>query len=209
MRDKSSAWPLRVQSSGSNLIRDISDFLMTRYRPPPPKSAPYVTPAGFEQLQEELRVLWKVERPDVTRQVAEAAALGDRSENADYIYGKRRLGEIDRRVRYLSKRLDEVQVVDRLPDDTNRIFFGATIDLEREDGQALRYRIVGADEFDREDHYISVDSPLAQQLLGKRKGDLISLSLDGQTTRYAIVAINYPSVADRRKNSSNAYNGQQ
>ena len=182
---------------------------MTRYRPPPPKSAPYVTPAGFEQLQQELRVLWKVERPDVTRQVAEAAALGERSETADYIYGKRRLGEIDRRVRYLSKRLDEVQVVDRLPDDTNRIFFGATIDLEREDGQALRYRIVGADEFDREDHYISVDSPLAQQLLGKRKGDLISLSLDGQTTRYAIVAINYPSVADRRKNSSNAYNGQQ
>ena len=182
---------------------------MARYRPPTPKSAPYVTPAGFEQLQEELRVLWKEERPDVTRQVAEAAALGDRSENADYIYGKRRLGEIDRRVHYLSKRLDEVQVVDRLPDDTNRIFFGATIDLEREDGESLRYRIVGADEFDRQDHYISVDSPLAQQLLGKRKGDLISLSLDGQTTRYAIVAINYPSVADRRKNSSNAYNGQQ
>lgn len=180
---------------------------MTRYRPPPPKSAPYVTPAGFEQLQEELRVLWKVERPEITRRVAEAAALGDRSENADYIYGKRRLGEIDRRVRYLSKRLDEVQIVDRLPDDTNRIFFGATIDIQREDGESLRYRIVGADEFDRQDHYISVDSPLAQQLLGKRKGDLISLSLDGQTTRYTIVAINYPSVADRRKNSSNAYNG--
>ncbi|MEC8833854.1 MAG: transcription elongation factor GreB, partial [Pseudomonadota bacterium] len=180
---------------------------MTRYRPPPPKSAPYVTPAGFEQLQEELRVLWKVERPEITRRVAEAAALGDRSENADYIYGKRRLGEIDRRVRYLSKRLDEVQIVDRLPDDTNRIFFGATIDIEREDGESLRYRIVGADEFDRQDHYISVDSPLAQQLLGKRKGDLISLSLDGHTTRYTIVAINYPSVADRRKNSSNAYNG--
>ena len=180
---------------------------MTRYRPPPPKSAPYVTPAGFERLQEELRVLWKVERPEITRRVAEAAALGDRSENADYIYGKRRLGEIDRRVRYLSKRLDEVQIVDRLPDDTNRIFFGATIDIEREDGESLRYRIVGADEFDRQDHYISVDSPLAQQLLGKRKGDLISLSLDGQTTRYTIVAINYPSVADRRKNSSNAYNG--
>ena len=182
---------------------------MTRYRPPPPKSAPYVTPAGFEQLQEELRVLWKVERPEITRRVAEAAALGDRSENADYIYGKRRLGEIDRRVRYLSKRLDEVQIVDRLPDYTNRIFFGATIDIEREDGESLRYRIVGADEFDRQDHYISVDSPLAQQLLGKQTGDLISLSLDGQTTRYTIVAINYPSVADRRKNSSNAYNGQE
>ncbi|MEE3278512.1 MAG: transcription elongation factor GreB [Pseudomonadota bacterium] len=182
---------------------------MSRYRPPPPKSAPYVTPAGFEQLQEELRVLWKVERPEITRRVAEAAALGDRSENADYIYGKRRLGEIDRRVRYLSKRLDEVQIVDRLPDDTNRIFFGATIDIEREDGESLRYRIVGADEFDRQDHYISVDSPLAQQLLGKQAGDLISLSLDGQTTRYTIVAINYPSVADRRKNSSNAYNGQE
>ena len=182
---------------------------MTRYRPPPPKSAPYVTPAGFEQLQEELRVLWKVERPEITRRVAEAAALGDRSENADYIYGKRRLGEIDRRVRYLSKRLDEVQIVDRLPDDTTRIFFGATIDIEREDGESLRYRIVGADEFDRQDHYISVDSPLAQQLLGKQAGDLISLSLDGQTTRYTIVAINYPSVADRRKNSSNAYNGQE
>ena len=180
---------------------------MTRYRSPNPKSAPYVTPTGFAQLQEELRVLWKVERPEITNRVAEAAALGDRSENADYIYGKRRLAEIDRRIRYLSKRLDEIEVVERLPDDTNRIFFGATIDLEREDGEAVRYRIVGADEFDQDPHYISVDSPLAQRLLGKRKGDLISLSLESQTTRYTVVAINYPPVEDRRKNSSNAYKG--
>ena len=105
------------------------------------------------------------------------------------------------------RRLDEIEVVERLPDDTNRIFFGATIDLEREDGEALRYRIVGADEFDQDPHYISVDSPLAQRLLGKRKGDLISLSLESQTTRYTVVAIHYPPVEDRRKKSSNAYKG--
>ena len=103
--------------------------------------------------------------------------------------------------------MDEIEVVERLPDDTNRIFFGATIDLEREDGEALRYRIVGADEFDQYAHYISGDSPLAQRLLGKRNGDLISLSLESQTTRYTVVAINYPPVEDRRKNSSNAYKG--
>ena len=180
---------------------------MARYRSPSPKSAPYVTPSGFAQLQEELRVLWQVARPEITNRVAEAAALGDRSENADNIYGKRRLAEIDRRIRYLSKRLDEIKVVERLPDDTNRIFFGATVDLEREDGEALRYRIVGADEFDQDPHYISVDSPLAQRLLGKRKGDLISLSLESQTPRYTVVAIHYPPVEDRRKKSSNAYKG--
>ena len=171
------------------------------------KSKNPMTRQGYKKLAAEYEHLTKVERPRVVRGVADAAAEGDRSENADYIYGKRRLAEIDRRIRYLSKRLDEIEVVERLPDDTNRIFFGATIDLEREDGEALRYRIVGADEFDRDPHYISVDSPLAQRLLGKRKGDLISLSLESQSTRYTVVAINYPPVEDRRKNSSNAYKG--
>ncbi len=99
---------------------------MIRYRPPQKKSAPYITPTGYNLLNDELRRLWKKDRPKIVEQVSEAAALGDRSENADYIYGKRRLGEIDRRIRYLSQRLDELIVVDKIPGDTNRIFFWGT-----------------------------------------------------------------------------------
>jgi transcription elongation factor GreB len=146
---------------------------MTRRTPGPtgaPRS-PYVTPAGAAALQEELRHLWKEKRPEVTRRVSEAAALGDRSENAEYIYGKKQLREIDRRIRYLTKRLDEVVVVNRLPADTSRVFFGAWVEVEDEDGETRRWRIVGADEFDPGHAWISIDSPAARALVGKRVGE--------------------------------------
>ncbi|WP_461482413.1 transcription elongation factor GreB [Porticoccus sp.] len=164
---------------------------MGRYRPPAPKSAPYITPEGARALREELQQLWKLERPTVTAAVHEAAKNGDRSENGDYIYGKKRLREIDRRVRYLSKRLDEVTVVDRLPADRDRVFFGAWVTLEADDGQQRCYRIVGADEIDPAQHKISMDSPLAQQLLGKRLDDLINLRSDADLKTYTIVDVQY------------------
>lgn len=143
----------------------------TRYRPPRPKSSGYITPDGARKLRNELDQLWRVERPRVTQEVADAAAQGDRSENAEYIYGKRRLREIDRRVRFLSKRLDGATVVNEPPKDRSRVFFGAWATVEDEDGEAARYRIVGADELDAEKGYISIDSPMARALLGKREGD--------------------------------------
>jgi len=142
---------------------------MTRYREPPKKSAPYITPTGYKVLVEELQDLWKRKRPEVTRRVAEAAAMGDRSENADYIYGKKQLREIDRRIRYLSKRLDLLIVVDRLPEHQEKVFFGAWVRvLSSRDEES--FRLVGPDEFDREPEYISIDSPMAKALLGKIVG---------------------------------------
>jgi len=156
---------------------------MGRYRPPEPKKTAYITSQGYQRMTEELRYLWREERPRITQSVSEAAAQGDRSENADYIYGKRRLAEIDRRVRYLSKRLEEMVVVDKKPDDTSRIFFGAWISGENSMGKTFRYRIVGPDEFDFAKEYISVDSPVARALLGKSVGDEVSVKTpDGQLT---------------------------
>src|SRR5687767_7122543 len=144
-------------------------------RPPRPKSAPHITPEGAKKLRAELDQLWTVERPRVTQEVADAAAQGDRSENAEYIYGKRRLREIDRRVRFLSKRLEEVRIVNEPPTDPNRVFFGAWVEVEDEDGNPKTYRIVGADESDLEKGYISIDSPVARGLLGKRDGDEVTV----------------------------------
>ena len=149
---------------------------MGRYRPPAPKSAPYITPEGAKALEKELKHLWKVERPAVTATVHEAAKNGDRSENGDYIYGKKRLREIDRRVRYLSKRLDDVTIVDRIPEDTNKVYFGAGVTLENTDGNEQCYRIVGADELDPKENRISVDSPMAKSILGKRVDDEIRIN---------------------------------
>jgi len=149
---------------------------MGRYRPPAPKSAPYITPEGAKALEKELKHLWKVERPAVTATVHEAAKNGDRSENGDYIYGKKRLREIDRRVRYLSKRLDDVTIVDRIPNDTNKVYFGAWVTLEDTDGNEQCYRIVGADELDPKENRISVDSPMAKSILGKRVDDEIRIN---------------------------------
>jgi transcription elongation factor GreB len=164
---------------------------MSRYRPPQKPGAKYITAEGERVLKMELYQLWKVERPQVTQSVSEAAAMGDRSENADYIYGKRRLREIDRRVRYLSKRLDEVTVVSQPPDDTDRIYFGAYVTLEDEAGDSKRYRLVGPDEINPQRGFISIDSPMARALLGKRIDTDIELETPDGHREYYILAIEY------------------
>lgn len=151
----------------------------------------YATPEGARRLREELDTLWSVERPAVTRAVAEAAAQGDRSENAEYIYGKRRLREIDRRVRYLRGRLDGMKIVSEPPTDRGRVFFGAWVTIEEASGARRRHRIVGPDEFDREPGYISMDSPLGRALLGKRVGDTIEVVLPAGRLRITVTAIDY------------------
>lgn len=151
----------------------------------------YATPEGARRLREELDSLWSVERPAVTRAVAEAAAQGDRSENAEYIYGKRRLREIDRRVRYLRGRLDGMKIVSEPPADRGRVFFGAWVTIEEASGARRRHRIVGPDEFDREPGYISMDSPLGRALLGKRVGDAVEVELPAGRLAATIAAIEY------------------
>ncbi|SEQ23623.1 transcription elongation factor GreB [Basfia succiniciproducens] len=131
----------------------------------------YITRAGWNVLDQELKYLWKDERPKVTQAVSDAAAMGDRRENAEYIYGKRRLREIDRRVRFLSKRLEVLQIVDYNPKQEGKVFFGAWIELENEEGEIKRYRIVGCDEFDPAKNWISIDSPVARALIGKQIDD--------------------------------------
>jgi transcription elongation factor GreB len=164
---------------------------MSRYRPPGPKSSAYITPEGQHTLQSELKELWKVTRPEVTRKVSEAAAMGDRSENAEYIYGKKQLREIDGRIRFLAKRLDKLVVVDRAPPDTGKVYFGAWVTLAREDASTVRYRLVGPDEFDREPLFISIDSPVARLLLGKSLGDEVYLQNAGVEAAHEIIAIDY------------------
>ncbi|ABM20806.1 transcription elongation factor GreB [Marinobacter nauticus] len=151
----------------------------------------YITPEGEQALRDELQFLWKVKRPEVTQAVREAAALGDRSENAEYIYGKKQLREIDRRVRFLSKRLDEVSVVDRLPEDRSRVFFAAWVTIEDEDGSEQEYRIVGADEFDLEKGYLSINSPLARALIGKHLDDEVSVRTPEGWKQVVITDIRY------------------
>ena len=145
----------------------------------------------MQQLRDELNHLWRVERPKVTQAVSEAAAQGDRSENAEYIYGKKRLREIDRRVRYLQKRIPDLKVVDRPPDEPARIFFGAWMELEDEDGNVVRYRIVGPDEFEPARGWISIDSPLARALLKKTAGDEVCVILPKGTMTYSVMAVQY------------------
>ena len=145
----------------------------------------------MQQLRDELNHLWRVERPKVTQAVSEAAAQGDRSENAEYIYGKKRLREIDRRVRYLQKRIPDLKVVDRPPDDPARIFFGAWIKLEDETGTEVRYRIVGPDEFDPAKGWFSIGSPLARALLNKTAGDEVRVTLPLGEMDYYVVAVQY------------------
>jgi len=163
----------------------------TRDRVRRPKSSSYITPAGAKKLRAELDQLWSVERPRVTQEVADAAAQGDRSENAEYIYGKKRLREIDRRVRWLSKRLDEVVVVGEAPRDAGRVFFGAWVAVEDDDGEEAEYRIVGADESDVAKGWISIDSPMARALLGKRDGDEVTVRRPKGDATYTIVGVRY------------------
>jgi len=164
---------------------------MGRNRLPQPKSSAYITPEGAARLREELDHLWRVKRPQVTQSVSEAAAQGDRSENAEYIYGKKQLREIDRRIRFLQKRLDALVIVDRAPTDTARIFFGAWVRLETDRGETVEYRIVGPDEFDLEKGLISIDSPLARALLKKTTEDEITLALPRGQTLYTVLEVRY------------------
>jgi transcription elongation factor GreB len=164
---------------------------MTRYRRPEAPGSKYATAEGARRLQEELDYLWRIHRPQVTRAVAEAAAQGDRSENAEYIYGKKQLREIDRRVRYLRKRLDGLVVVSRPPDDRSRVFFGAWVTVEDDEGHASELRIVGPDEIDPARRYISMDSPLARALLGKRRDDAVTVEVPGGRRTFLVAGIRY------------------
>lgn len=167
---------------------------MSRYRPPQPRSSPYITPEGYQRLQDELKALWH-RRTGVTQALAAAAAEGDRSENAEYIYRKKELREIDRRIRYLQKRLPDLQVVDRPPGDPNRVFFGAWVSLEDESGARQEYRIVGPDEFDLRRGWISMDSPLAQALLKRARDDEVRVRTPQGERHYWLTGIRYPGAA--------------
>jgi transcription elongation factor GreB len=164
---------------------------MARWRPPRPRSSPYITPEGERKLKAELRQLWLQRRQDVVPALKAAAAEGDRSENAEYIYRKRQLAEIDRRVRYLSRRLDEVEVVHHQPHREERIHFGATVRLEDGHGELCQYRIVGADEIDAAKCWISVDSPMAKALLGRRAGDVVRIELPNGMAELEVLKIFY------------------
>ncbi len=165
---------------------------MSRWRPPSPSSTAIITRDGFERLKAELDHLWHTVRPEVVKALAAAAAEGDRSENAEYIYRKKQLGEIDRRARYLSKRIPSLKVVETAPSQRDAVFFGATMELENvETGETVRYRIVGPDETDARQGWISVDSPLARAVLKKRVDDEFDAELPGGRTRFAILSVDY------------------
>ena len=165
---------------------------MSRWRPPGEKSTALITREGHERLKAELDELWRVRRPEVVVALTAAAAEGDRSENAEYHYRKKQLGEIDRRVRYLSNRLEALRVVDTAPADLEAVFFGATVELENiASGEQSRYRIVGPDETDASRGYISIDSPLARALLKKRIDDEVEASLPGGIRSFAIIGVDY------------------
>ncbi len=151
----------------------------------------YITKEGFRALKQELDQLWRVERRAVTKALAEAAAEGDRSENAEYIYRKKQLREMDRRIRYLSKRVEAVKVVHDLPSDRTRVFFGAWVELLYEDDTTKRFRIVGSDEIDAKRGYISVDSPVARCILGKGIGDEVDIRLPESHVVVEIASVSY------------------
>ena len=163
---------------------------MGRYRPPAQKSSPYITREGHQALQQELKELWK-RRAGVTRALTAAAAEGDRSENAEYIYRKKELREIDRRLRYLQKRLPELKVVSDPPSNPELVFFGAWVTLEDDDNGERVYRIVGADEFDTARGWISMDSPMARALMKKTLDDEVRVETPGGPRHYLIVRVSY------------------
>jgi transcription elongation factor GreB len=151
----------------------------------------YITPEGFRRLQEEADQLWRVERPRVTQQVSEAAALGDRSENAEYIYGKKRLREIDGRLRFLQKRLDTLTVVREPPPRRDRVYFGAFVTVEEVSGERAEYRLVGPDESDPAQGLLSIESPLGRALVGRSEGDEVRVPRPRGATTLAILSIRY------------------
>jgi len=170
---------------------------MSRWRPPAPGSTAIITRDGFERLKAELDHLWHVLRPEVVKALAAAAAEGDRSENAEYIYRKKQLGEIDRRARYLSKRIPTLKVAEGTPGDRGLVFFGARIELARiesgqtDTGETLHYRIVGPDETDARQGWISIDSPLARAALKKRVDDEFTAELPSGRARFVVVGVGY------------------
>ena len=164
---------------------------MGRWRPPGTPGSRYITAQGHRRLKAELDELWRRVRPEVTAALSAAAAEGDRSENAEYIYRKKQLREIDARIRHLGKRLEGIRVVDTVPDDRERVFFGAWVTLEGDDGQVLRHRVVGPDEFDHAPGYMSMDAPLAKALMGKRVGDTLLVKAPAGERSYEILAVDY------------------
>ncbi len=165
---------------------------MSRYRPPRSAGTPLITPEGEARLRAELHELWHVRRPQVTQAVSEAAAQGDRSENAEYTYGKKMLREIDSRVRFLTKRLENLKVVASRPSDADKVYFGAWVTLEDDDGSEARYRIVGPDELDLKLNLISIDSPLARALVGKALDAEVRVQTPTGEKTWYVVAIDYP-----------------
>jgi len=164
---------------------------MARWRSPAERSSPYITPEGARGLKHELKELWQLRRREVVPALQAAAAEGDRSENAEYIYRKRQLAGIDRRIRYLSKRLDEVEIVHHRPQRLDRIHFGATVSLQDEGGVITRYRIVGADEIDPVKGYISIDSPMSRSLLGQVVDDSVKVELPDGSAEFLVLEIKY------------------
>ena len=163
---------------------------MSRYRPPAPAKSAYITPEGYAQLQAELQGLWK-RRVEVTAALSAAAAEGDRSENAEYIYRKKELREIDRRIRYLQKRLPDLTVVATQATDRSKVYFGAWVSLEDEEGKEMTYRIVGPDEFDTAKGWISMDAPIARALMKKTVDDEISVETPSGMKLYYVLAVSY------------------
>lgn len=153
-----------------------------------------ITRQGYESLKQELDTLWRVERPETTKKVSWAASLGDRSENADYQYNKKKLREIDRRIRYLRKSIEALKVVDYHSDQEGKVYFGAWVDIENEAGEEKHFRIVGYDEIFGRTDYISIDSPMARALLGKELDDEISVNAGNNTFNWFITSIKYDDV---------------
>jgi transcription elongation factor GreB len=164
---------------------------MSRYRTPQTPGSKYITPEGKLRLLDEFNLLWKTKRPEVTAALAAAAAEGDRSENAEYLYRKKQLREIDSRIHFLKNRLEDVVVVGSAPTDPSRVFFGAWVRLEDEDSNCLEYRIVGPDEFAPEKGYISMDSPVARALMKKGEGDEVIVKRPKGDARYTIMRVSY------------------
>jgi transcription elongation factor GreB len=164
---------------------------VARYKAPQAKSSPYITAEGYARLKDEYHQLYTVRRPEVVRALAAAAAEGDRSENAEYIYRKKELREIDRRVHYLQVRIPDLKVVDTRPADASKVFFGAWVDIADDKGESKTYRIVGPDETDAAKGMISVDSPLARALLKRAPGDAVTAQLPGGEAEIEVVAVRY------------------
>lgn len=174
---------------------DVHNAGMGRWKPPSPKSSPYITAAGHQRLKKELKQLW-IDRREVVTAITAAAAEGDRSENAEYIYRKKQLREMDRRIRYLSRRIDEVQPVASLPAETGKVFFGAHVTVGEKSVRPQRYRIVGADEIDPARNWVSVDSPLARALLGKGLGECVDVETPAGPRSLEILAVDYSGPPD-------------